>query len=847
MNRKHSSLRLLGGITLALALATGGSTRAATFVWTNTAGGNWNVPANWQPNQVPGAADTASITTPGSYGLSVTDNESVSNLVLGAASGTLTLNILGGTFTVNGTGSDSAHSALVISGGAVTGSGSIVAGGPLTWTGGSINGNVSVNGGSINVPASSALDNGGELINTGPLAWTPNSGPRTGTGAVISNAPSGVISVALNGNNIDSYNYGGPTAFYNAGTINVSGSGQSGFITDPFFNTGTVNVNSGTLSLTGGGTSSSGIFVAAGATLAMAGGTYNFSSGSTITGAGTNNFSSGTVNFLGTSTVTGMSWLVSGATVNLNGSGNLSPTMLILNNGALAGSYPLLIPGQLTWTGGSINGNISVNGGSINVPASSALDNGGELINTGPLAWTPNSGPRTGTGAVISNAPSGVISVALNGNNIDSYNYGGPTAFYNAGTINVSGSGQSGFITDPFFNTGTVNVNSGTLSLTGGGTSSSGIFVAAGATLAMAGGTYNFSSGSTITGAGTNNFSSGTVNFLGTSTVTGMSWLVSGATVNLNGSGNLSPTMLILNNGALAGSYPLLIPGQLTWTGGSINGNISVNGGSINVPASSALDNGGELINTGPLAWTPNSGPRTGTGAVISNAPSGVISVALNGNNIDSYNYGGPTAFYNAGTINVSGSGQSGFITDPFFNTGTVNVNSGTLSLTGGASLANGTLDFGINSASNFGRLAISGPIAISGTLGATANGYTPSLGDSFPLITYGSKSGGFASFHLPSGINWQQTYGPTVYTISVDMPTNFSLAISQPAWTTNGFNLTISGPVGANYTVLLSTNLVQTNWSVLTSFVSTFTQTPFTDTNATRFGTNRFYRAFTQ
>jgi hypothetical protein len=151
-------------------------TQAATITWTNTAGGNWNAPANWSPNQVPGAADTAMITTPGSYGVSLTDSESVSNLVLGAASGTLTLSI-SGTFTVKGTGSDSAQSALVISSGALTGSGSIVAGGPLTWTGGNIQCVLICNGGSINVTASSTVGYGGELINTGPLTWTPNGGP----------------------------------------------------------------------------------------------------------------------------------------------------------------------------------------------------------------------------------------------------------------------------------------------------------------------------------------------------------------------------------------------------------------------------------------------------------------------------------------------------------------------------------------------------------------------------------------------------------------------------------------------------------------------------------------------
>ena len=120
------------------------------LVWTNTAGGNWNVAANWSPNRVPGALDTALITTPGSYGVSVTDNESVSNLVLrGAASGTLTVKIQSGTFTVNGTGSDNAQSALVISGGTVNGPGSIVVGGPLTWSAGLIDSTVLFSGGTL--------------------------------------------------------------------------------------------------------------------------------------------------------------------------------------------------------------------------------------------------------------------------------------------------------------------------------------------------------------------------------------------------------------------------------------------------------------------------------------------------------------------------------------------------------------------------------------------------------------------------------------------------------------------------------------------------------------------------
>ena len=40
---------------------------ASAINWTNIAGGNWSVAANWSPNQVPGSADDAVITNAGTY------------------------------------------------------------------------------------------------------------------------------------------------------------------------------------------------------------------------------------------------------------------------------------------------------------------------------------------------------------------------------------------------------------------------------------------------------------------------------------------------------------------------------------------------------------------------------------------------------------------------------------------------------------------------------------------------------------------------------------------------------------------------------------------------------------
>ena len=92
MNTKHciftQGVRVVGrgliyllGVTCAAHLMTAA---AADIVWTNTSGGDWNVAANWSPNQVPGALDNAFITTSFGYTVTVTDTEAVNGLTLGS-------------------------------------------------------------------------------------------------------------------------------------------------------------------------------------------------------------------------------------------------------------------------------------------------------------------------------------------------------------------------------------------------------------------------------------------------------------------------------------------------------------------------------------------------------------------------------------------------------------------------------------------------------------------------------------------------------------------------------------------------------------------------------------------
>src|SRR5262249_34913504 len=63
-------------------------------------------------------------------------------------------------------------------------------------------------------------------------------------------------------------------------------------------------------------------------------------------------------------------------------------------------------------------------------------------------------------------------------------------------------------------------------------------------------------------------------------------------------------------------------------------------------------------------------------------------------------------------------------------------------------------------------------------------NGYAPSLGDSFSLVSYPSYSGSFASVSLPSGgLSWQTNIGATALTVVV---TNRTFASGSTNFTWN-------------------------------------------------------------
>ena len=112
------------------------TTTATTVVWTNTAGGNWNVTANWSPNQLPTVADDVFITNNGTYAITLNVGSTNRTLTVGGSSGTQSVTNTAQTLTVPGTVLFNPNGRLVVSGGTISSSHSLTLYGPFLWDGG---------------------------------------------------------------------------------------------------------------------------------------------------------------------------------------------------------------------------------------------------------------------------------------------------------------------------------------------------------------------------------------------------------------------------------------------------------------------------------------------------------------------------------------------------------------------------------------------------------------------------------------------------------------------------------------------------------------------------------------
>jgi hypothetical protein len=735
--RSGSYLSVLVGLCVFLPPSLG----AAGIVWTNTAGGNWTVPANWQPNQVPTSTDAAIITNAGTYTVTLNANSSVESLLLGGVDGGQALTMNGAGLTVNGLTAIRSNGLVTIFGGTLGGSGGIVVDGTLNVFGGSFLGSepLAVAAGGQLLFSGDVNFGGRPLQNSGSFIWA--SGNITNASAVI-NSAGGVVDILVS-NNV----FSGNQVFTNAGVLRRTFGTSTVTFNVPFNNQGVLQIQSGTVALTRAGIHAGSFTIGPNATLQIGTGLFpgtspvEFTASSSVTGAGNvilaglpmdingtfyiggaTVVNGGTVNF-GTGYILSNSpiAIVTASTANFNSGRMLAPSRFELSGGTLAGADSMTVTGLVQLYLGTLQsaGTINANGGFVAsydvTMLSGTLNTLGYSILTGALRLWSNS--------VLNNLPGATLHYAGGWFGQP----GRPGRFNNYGLLLKSGAGLWG-IAVPFYNYGEVEVQGGRFFLSEGGVHSGSFHVAAGASLEFQSGFFQAPHAllidSRITGDG-NVVSETSIDALGPITIGGnlsikggtnrfTGFFTNGGTINFSGgvasfdTGNSIRTKgLTVSSGTLAGGDPMIVDGLTTWTGGTLSGKrvITANGG-LTLAGSTLLLDGCTLNNTAIANW--NGGfIFTGGGSLISNAPSGTFNITFDGQTFAGF--GGSRRFFNAGLLRKTGSAGTAVVSDGFYNFGTIEALSGDLLFgnsflqTGGSTLLKG------------GNLGASGPLQITG------------------------------------------------------------------------------------------------------------------------------------
>ena len=525
----------------------------------------------------------------------------------------------------------------------------------------------------------------------------------------------------------------------------------------------------------------------------------------TLTGTGggpTFNQSGGTL----TTNASGIFFQTGGAFNHTGGSQSGNPVQLCgpgLNApSGDAGSYDFVRVPVSGCGGGTITGNIGSgktvrlnndSNGGMGVSLTTNVTNDGSLILTGPshdellggftltnngLFQVTGSGTRQ-TGFSMNNTATGTIDIDQD----VGFNF--TTTTTNNGTIDIadgetlSTSGSGG---GPTFNQsgGTIDTHASGLLLSTGGTWNHTGGSHTGNPIQLCGPALNAPTG----GAANYDFVRRPANFCGGGTITGN--IGAGKVVRMNNTSNgamgVSLTTSIANNGTLV----------MTGTEEDqlLGGNTLTNNGTFQVAGSGARLTGFNLTNSATGTFDVDQDVHLAFSSVTTN--NGVIDIAAGETMVNSGSGGGPTYNQNGGTVNVAGTlnsngaynhtggtttvaaggqvmtnGQNIAMSGGTLKgTGTVNVGAQSLNNTGGtvapggsagiltitgnyAQGAGGTLATeisGTTAGSGHDRLVVSGNASLNGTLAITTPGFAVSPGQSFRVLTPGSRGGTFAT-----------------------------------------------------------------------------------------------------
>jgi hypothetical protein len=669
--------KLVQFVAIAFAVSAS-SAQAAAVSWTD-ASGSWNDPANWSSDpSLPGPSDDVTISVAGVQTVTHDGGDNTVNSV----SSDENLSVTAGVLTISNTYNNTADTnisfgALVLNGpsgtgsytqssGSLRGTGSLTVTGVATITGGDMQGSGSTILQGATALSNLYLDAGRVLQNEGILTQTAGTvylnynilGAEIAGVGNITNAlgATWIASGDFGSNGISAPEFFGPTdpsagaTFTNLGTFQKSGSspGDTTIISVVFANDGTVEVETGVLSLTSTFTNTGTARVHPGAALTATGNFTNFDSGtSTLTGGTYEVFGTGgspaAFSFTGADIVTNAATiLLDGLNSNILNSNTAGDALA--NFATNAGSFTIQNGRDFTTAGAFSNTT-----GVVQVGPSSTFNSTGGFTNGGTLAM------RGGT----FNAPSLVNSGEVNGH----------------GTVNPN-----------IQNSGTVRAFDGTLTATNGITAMSGtVQTDAGGTLVIGAA----SSADTLINNGT--LALGTHNITISNSYQNANF---GTGNGFNARANVTGTGQILAAGANPGTAQTLA-GDITPT--PTSGNATMDFGSLRV---------GDSATRNYQIGNANTGGPSLAGAIQTAVNGGNITDArLSGAGVTASNWGPIAPGNNTGnlavTFNATSSGalagQQVHVLNNFDNTNSQNLAFQAKAYTPAVAQQNtGSVDFGI-------------------------------------------------------------------------------------------------------------------------------------------------------
>ena len=656
--------------------------------------------------------------------------------------------------------------------------GNLVLQGSGNFSGGAVNGpgTTILSIGSFNIKgtlvpvASNFVENSGNLVGAnvinGGLTWV--AGNWDGANVTVTSNSTVIVAGGAGNNDLANCN------FTNYGTVawasgNLRGGGNPGTLVynyglwnaqsdeafyDAFGGNGTVFDNYATFHKSAGASTNDTLF-GGGVLLNQLAGLVDVQQGYLVL-QGSGNFSGGSVSGPGTT-------ILSIGSFNINGTLIPVASNFVENSGNLVGTN--VINGGLTWVAGNWDGaNVTVTSNSTVIVAGGAGNNdlaNCNFTNYGTVAWA--SGNLRGGGN-----PGTLV-----------YNYGlwnaqSDEAFY-----------------DAFGGDGTVFNNYATFRKLAG-TSTNDTLFGGGVLLNQLAGLVDVQQGYLVL-QGSGNFSGGSVSGPGTT-------ILSIGSFNINGTVTPSPSNFVENSGSLVGTN--VINGGLTWVAGTWDGaNVTVANNSTVIVAGSGGDNdmaSSSVTNYGTVTWS--SGNIRGGGNPATLIWNFGLWDAQSDQQLNDAFGGTGTMFINSGTLRKElTTGATTFSSGvSLTNTGKMDAQSGVLSIQGAYKLANGSqMSFGLTSATNYGRIGLSGAASFFGSLSAIIKDplYSPTPGTTFNLLSYTSEAGIlFTNASLPAHINWITNYGATIFSLSVAGGTN-PAPIGISFTTVNGTNLVLEWP----------------------------------------------------